>query len=103
VQVAAGARAFYMRLPMPDARLDKLRYRAWRRGFLEADLILGSFADARLADLSAAEIDAFDVLLDQPDQDVWDWLMLNTPAPATIDAGLLEQIRAFRVSEALRR
>jgi antitoxin CptB len=103
VRVAAGARAFYMRLPMPDARLDKLRYRAWRRGFLEADLILGSFADARLASLRPAEIDAFEVLLDQADQDVWDWLMLNAPAPAFIDSALLEQIRAFRVSEALRR
>ena len=88
---------------MPDPRLDKLRYRAWRRGLLEADLILGSFADARLANLNAAEVDAFEVLLDQPDQDVWDWLMLNAPAPSAIDAGLLEQIRAFRVSEALRR
>ncbi len=88
---------------MPDARLDKLRYRAWRRGFREADLILGSFADARLTTLEAAEIDAFEVLLDQPDQDVWDWLMLNRPTPRFIDTGLLEQIRAFDVSGALRR
>jgi antitoxin CptB len=101
--VAAVARAFYMRVPMPDARLDKLRYRAWRRGFREADLILGSFADARLTTLEPAEIDAFEVLLDQPDQDVWDWLMLNTPTPQFIDAGLLDQIRAFDVSETLRR
>ncbi len=29
--------------------------------------------------------------------------MLNAPAPAFIDSALLEQIRAFRISEALRR
>jgi antitoxin CptB len=103
VQVAAVARAFYMRLPMPDARLDKLRYRAWRRGFREADFLLGSFADARLACLDPAGLVAFEHLLDQPDQDVWDWVVLGEPAPASIDSGLLEQIRAFDVSQALRR
>ncbi|HXQ12931.1 MAG TPA: succinate dehydrogenase assembly factor 2 [Caulobacteraceae bacterium] len=88
---------------MPDARLDKLRYRAWRRGFREADLILGSFADARLAGLDPAAVDAFEHLLDQPDQDVWDWVVLNVPAPPSIDSGLIAQIRAFDVSGALRR
>jgi antitoxin CptB len=100
VQVAADAWAFYMRVPMPDARLDKLRYRAWRRGFLETDLILGRFADARLTSLEPAAVDAFEHLLDQPDQDVWDWVVLDVPAPDSIDVGLLAQIRAFRVSEA---
>jgi antitoxin CptB len=103
VQVAAGARAFYMRLPMPDARLDKLRYRAWRRGLLETDLILGTFADARLASLRPGEVDAFEHLLDQPDQHVWDWVVLEAAAPDSIDSGLLAQIRAFRVGEARRR
>jgi antitoxin CptB len=103
VQVAAGARAFYMRLPMPDARLDKLRYRAWRRGLLETDLILGAFADARLTSLDPAEVDAFEHLLDQSDQDVWDWVVLEVPAPHSIDASLLARIRAFRVGEARHR
>ena len=88
---------------MPDARLDKLRYRAWRRGFVEADLILGGFADARLESLAPHEVDAFERLLDQPDPDIWDWLVFQAPAPTAIDRGLLAQIRAFRVSEAPRR
>ena len=43
-----------MRRPMSDPRLEKLRYRAWRRGFREADLVLGGFADAHLSRDKAA-------------------------------------------------
>ncbi|NIP76442.1 MAG: succinate dehydrogenase assembly factor 2, partial [Xanthomonadales bacterium] len=34
-----------------ETRLRRLRIRSWRRGTREMDLILGPFADARLADL----------------------------------------------------
>jgi antitoxin CptB len=31
----------------PADRLKRLTFRAWRRGFKEADLIMGRFAEAR--------------------------------------------------------
>ncbi len=83
-----------MTAPSPDARLKMLSYRAWRRGLRETDLILGPFADAYLADLTPAEIDAFEHLLDQPDQDLYVWFK-GAPAPAGVDPGLLDKIRAF--------
>jgi antitoxin CptB len=95
-RVAARARAFYMRLPMADPRLEKLRYRAWRRGFREADLVLGGFADARLATMSAGELEAFETLLDQVDHDLWSWIAGQAEAPPAFQGPLLEQIRAFR-------
>lgn len=94
--MAARVLAFYMRLPMADARLEKLRYRAWRRGFREADLILGGFADARLATLRPDELEAFEQLLDQADHDVWDWIVGQAAPPPAFDGPLLAQIRAFR-------
>ena len=36
---------------MREARLRKLSFRAWRRGFKEADIILGNFADDMLQEL----------------------------------------------------
>ena len=42
-----------------DDRRKKLKFRAWRRGFREIDLILGGFAEARLVDLDEAGLDAF--------------------------------------------
>ena len=31
-----------------ENRRNKLKFRAWRRGFREMDLLIGSFADATL-------------------------------------------------------
>jgi antitoxin CptB len=46
-----------------DPRLKKLKFRAWRRGFREADLILGPFADKHVATFTPAELDWFEVML----------------------------------------
>lgn len=97
--MAGGARPFYMPGPMPEPatpelRLKRLTYRAWRRGFREADLILGPFADERLAGLTPAQLDAFEALLDQPDQDIYDWIK-GAPAPAAFDGEILAMLRAF--------
>jgi len=65
-----------------DARLKKLKFRAWRRGFREADLILGPFADKHVASFSPAELDWFEALLEQPDQDLYGWIVGTAPTPA---------------------
>ncbi|HLK25094.1 MAG TPA: succinate dehydrogenase assembly factor 2 [Caulobacteraceae bacterium] len=84
---------------MPDARLEKLRYRAWRRGFAEADLLLGGFADAHLATMTTSDLDAFERLLDQPDPDLWDWIVGGIRAPAAVEGALLDRLRAFKAEE----
>ncbi|HEX7798982.1 MAG TPA: succinate dehydrogenase assembly factor 2, partial [Asticcacaulis sp.] len=57
-----------------EARLRKLSFRAWRRGFKEADIILGNFADDRLPGMTDAQLDIFEVLLEVPDQDLYGWI-----------------------------
>jgi antitoxin CptB len=79
-----------------DARLKKLKFRAWRRGFREADLILGPFADRHVADFSAEELDWFELLLDQPDQDVYAWIIGTLPTPPDFDGEIMSRIKAFR-------
>ena len=49
--------------PDLETRRKRLRYRAWHRGFKEADLIMGRFADARLDDLSEIDLTEFERLL----------------------------------------
>jgi antitoxin CptB len=65
-----------------DARLKKLRMRSWRRGMKEMDLILGPYADKMLATLSADELDAYEHLLEENDQDLYLWVTGAQPAPA---------------------
>ncbi|MBI1170714.1 succinate dehydrogenase assembly factor 2 [bacterium] len=64
-----------------EARLKRMAMRAWRRGTKEMDLVLGPYADARLAQMSEADLSAFDALLAENDQDLMAWLLGQTPAP----------------------
>jgi len=77
------------------ARLKKLKFRAWRRGFREADFILGAFADAEIDALSAVDLDAFEVLLDQPDQPLYAWIIGTEPTPEAFDHDVMRKIRTF--------
>lgn len=79
-----------------DDRRKKLRFRAWRRGFKEIDLILGAFADRKLAALEEPRVDEFERLLDAPDQEVFAWITEQALAPAEYDTPTLALIRAFR-------
>jgi len=83
----------------PETQRKKLRIRAWRRGFKEADLILGRFADDRLDAMSDAELDAFEHLLDQPDQEIYGWIIGRTETPAEFDTPIMDALKAFRVED----
>lgn len=78
------------------ARLKKLKLRAWRRGFREADLILGPFADQHVPTFSDDELDWFERLLEQPDQDLYAWILERMPTPAEFDGPLMNKLKAFR-------
>jgi antitoxin CptB len=75
-------------------RRKRLRFRCWHRGSREADLLLGRFADRHLESMRGAELDGFDALLDEPDPDIWDWVVRGVPAPAHLDAALIDRLRA---------
>ncbi len=79
-----------------DERRRKLKFRAWRRGFREMDLLMGSFADAHLEDMSEDDLGQFERLLATPDWDVFAWLVGQKPIPAEYKSELLDQVMAFR-------
>lgn len=80
---------------MDEIRLKRVRLRAWRRGFREADLILGPFADQHAASLTEAELTEFETLLDQPDPDLYAWIVGTADAPDEFDGPMLSRLRAF--------
>lgn len=81
---------------MDDIRLKKIGFRAWHRGFREADLILGAFADLRLPTMGGTELDAFEALLEEADHDIYDWIVGRTPTPPEFDNAIMNEIKAFR-------
>ena len=77
-----------------EARLKRMRMRSWRRGTKEMDLVLGPFADAELEAMGEAELDLYDRLLTENDQDLLPMVLGQRPAPEGLEA-LMARIAAF--------
>lgn len=65
-----------------EDRLKRLRMRSWRRGIKEMDLVLGRFSDDQLASLSETDLETYDALLHENDQDMLRWITGQDPVPA---------------------
>ena len=78
-----------------DERRRRLLFRAWHRGIREVDLILGGFADAHLADLSEAEVEEFERLMDVQEHDLLAWVTGSAATPVGYDTGLFRRLSAF--------
>ncbi len=77
-----------------EARLKRMRMRAWRRGTREMDLVLGPYADARLAEFDDAALDGLDRLMAENDQDLYQWVSGQVPPPEQF-AELIAEISGF--------
>lgn len=77
-------------------RLGRIAFRAWRRGFREADLVLGPFVDQVGPTLDATELDALEALLAQDDDhQLYAWIIGTESTPAAHETTLMAKIRAF--------
>jgi antitoxin CptB len=79
-----------------DTRRKRLRFRAWHRGTREADLLIGSFADAHLAAFDSLRLDQFEGLLELSDPDIYNWMTVREPVPAEHDTDVMRLLVAFR-------
>ena len=79
-----------------DTRLRRLKFRAWHRGFREADLILGPFADKYAHTFSLDQVEELERLMEAPDHDLYNWIIERDPAPPEMDGEILRMLKAFR-------
>ena len=68
-----------------EFRRKRLAHRSRYRGAKESDLLFGQFAAAHLGGLDAGQLDRFEALVDEPDQDVLAWVYGRLPVPARHD------------------
>jgi len=73
--------------------LERVRWRA-RRGLLELDIVLGRFVEAHYAQLDETGRQAFESLLDMPDNLLWDMISGRKEAAPGAQQVVLEKIRA---------
>ncbi|NDR56531.1 succinate dehydrogenase assembly factor 2 [Aliiruegeria sabulilitoris] len=64
-----------------ENRVKRLYMRSWRRGIKEMDLVLGRYSDDKLSGMDDAELDLYEALLAEMDQDLLRWITGLDPVP----------------------
>ena len=82
-----------------EQTVKRLRYRSWRRGTRELDLLLGRFADAALDSMDDGQLRRFGRLLDRPDPDIHDWIVGGRPPPPEHRGDVLDLLIEFNKNE----
>jgi antitoxin CptB len=81
---------------LDDIRRRRLRFRSWRRGTREMDLLLGRFAEGHLAGLSEEQLGEYEALLEVGDPDLYSWIVGGAPVPSRYDTAVLKLIKEFK-------
>lgn len=76
-------------------RLRKLSFRSWRRGFKEADIILGNFADDYLQTLTPEQVDIYEALIEMPDHDLYGWIIERDPIPEEHQSEIMNMLNQY--------
>jgi antitoxin CptB len=82
-----------------DERRRRLLFRSWHTGIREVDLVMGPFADARIAILSESELDAYEQLLAAPSPKLLSWVMGESAPDGVHDGAFFEQLRQFHLGK----
>lgn len=78
-----------------DVRRRRILFRSWHRGMREMDLLMGQFADATISELSDAELDDYELLIEAPDRDIFRWLTGEADTPSNYDTPVFRRLKAF--------
>jgi antitoxin CptB len=78
-----------------DDRRKRLLFRCWHRGTREMDLILGRFADASIADLTDAELEQLEQLVEVSDPDLYAALSSDVLLAPEFRTRLFDRIKSF--------
>jgi antitoxin CptB len=85
-----------MAIDIHSVRRKRLLHTARYRGFREADILIGGFAEAALPSMSDEELDSFEAILGLNDHDLYAIIVGDTTTPPGLDANLIGRMRAFR-------
>ncbi|SMF69086.1 antitoxin CptB [Xaviernesmea oryzae] len=78
-----------------DPRRRRILYRCWHRGIREMDLVFGSFAEAEIGRLSDAELDEFEAIMGEDDNDLHAWITGAKPLPEHLRTPLFARVAAY--------
>ena len=82
-----------------NARRKKLLFRTEHCGMKENDFLLGRFARANLKILSKEDIAAFEALLMESDNNIFNWITMKEVPPESHATPLMAALIAFNTPE----
>ena len=56
-------------------------------------MLLGRFADKNIEVLDESDLTQLEALLDEPDPDIWDWVVGRKPIPIILDHSIMKRLR----------
>jgi antitoxin CptB len=83
----------YPQAMIDDARLKRIRFRAWHRGTREADYMIGGFFDRYHGSWGEAEIAWFEALIEEDDVDIMAWALGTLDVPEEYRGAQMELMR----------
>lgn len=77
------------------ARKKRLLYRSRQRGWLEVDLLLGSWTQKNIDGLQEGELNDFEAILNQETIDIYNYITKQRPIPSELDTNVLHRLQEY--------
>ncbi len=81
-----------------DNRIRRLIYQSSYTGTRETDLLLGQFANRYLKSLEDKQLDDYEALLAQGDQNILAWVRGDLQIPANLDGTVFSLVKHFNTT-----
>ncbi len=80
-----------------DARRKRLLFRSTHRGMQEIDVFLGRFAERHLGTMNEEQMDRFEAVLEENDNDLFNWISRREALPPALDHDVMKMILNFKI------
>lgn len=84
-----------------EANRKRIIYRSKQRGWLEVDLLLGSWASKNVMTLTAEELQQYEDILNQETIDIFNYISGKDTIPEAIDTPIMKRIQEYCFSSPL--
>uniref|UniRef100_A0A7S3K6Z6 Succinate dehydrogenase assembly factor 2, mitochondrial n=1 Tax=Aureoumbra lagunensis TaxID=44058 RepID=A0A7S3K6Z6_9STRA len=78
-----------------ETRRKRLIYRSKQRGWLEVDLLLGTFATQYVSTFNEKECNEYEAILNCETIDIFNYITAKVPVPNEIDTPMMKRLQAF--------
>lgn len=85
-----------------EARRKRMIYRSKQRGWLEADLLMGSWAVKHVPTLNEQELDEYELLLKEETIDIYNYISAKDPLPPHLQGlGVMDKLQKYALERGM--